>query len=46
MSSNMMLAKENGMTYEELSRLSWYDHHVLFEQTRANSHKKPKNDFG
>jgi len=46
MSSNMILAKTNGMTYEELSRLSWYDHHILLEQTRANSRQKTtENDF-
>ena len=46
MSSNMILAKANGMTYEELSRLSWYDHHILLEQTRANSRQKTtENDW-
>jgi len=46
MSSNMILAKANGMTFEELGRLSWYDHHILLEQTRAQSRQKTtENDF-
>lgn len=46
MASNMLLAKSNGMTYKELGQLSWYDHHVLLEQTRATSRQKaPENDF-
>lgn len=46
MSSDMNLAKQNEMTYEELSRLSWYDHHVLLEHTRASSrqNKTPVSD--
>ncbi len=40
MTSNMDLASQNNMTYEELCRMSWYDHHVLLEKTRANSRQK------
>ena len=44
MSSNMILAKANGMTYEELSRLSLYVHQILLEQSRANSRQKTTQD--
>jgi len=45
MANNMNLAKNNGMTLDELGRLSFYDYHVLLEKTRADSHQKtPSQD--
>ncbi len=37
MISNMDLATANNMSYDQLKELGWYDHHLLFEKTRAKS---------
>lgn len=45
MTSNMELARQNNMSYEQLKEFGWYDHHVLLEKTRASSRQKnPTND--
>lgn len=44
MISNMELANQNNMTYDDLKHFSWYDHHVLLEKTRAASRQNTPQD--
>lgn len=44
MISNMELANQNNMSYDQLKEIGWYDHHVLLEKTRASSRQTTPQD--
>ena len=46
MISNMELANQNNMTYDDLKGFSWYDHHVLLEKTRAAGRQNTPQEDG
>lgn len=47
MISNMELARQNNMSYDQLKEIGWYDHHLLLEKTRASGRQSvPQEAYG